>query len=30
MEPEYISYLTTKMKGGFPVKIVERVKMRIE
>ena len=30
VEPEYISYLTTKMKGGFPVKIVERVKMRIE
>ncbi|KAK7843938.1 cytochrome p450 94a1 [Quercus suber] len=24
VEPEYISYLTAKMKGGFPVKIVER------
>ncbi|KAL4602945.1 hypothetical protein ACB092_10G089500 [Castanea dentata] len=25
VEPEYISYLTAKMKGGFPVKIVERI-----
>ena len=24
-EPEFVSYLTSKMKGGFPVKIVERV-----
>ncbi|KAK7858359.1 cytochrome p450 94a2 [Quercus suber] len=24
VEPEFISYLTAKMKGGFPVKIVER------
>ncbi|KAJ9188024.1 hypothetical protein P3X46_003425 [Hevea brasiliensis] len=26
VEPEFVSYLTAKMKGGFPVKIEERVK----
>ena len=27
-EPEFVSYLTSKMKGGFPVKIVERDHLR--
>ena len=27
VEPEFVSYLTSKMNGGFPVKIVERARL---